>query len=220
MNTKIFTFANQKGGAGKTTCAMLVADALSRKNARVLVVDTDPQGSAHKWESKSLEGFKPYPVRVESVSGLNEQEFARWLQKRLDNVDYIIIDTPPNLQSTELRAALFLAHQVVIPWVPHAAFLDALEEVQTLINKIESLRDGVPLSVNVLVNKFAGRRSSERSMVDFVTKVSPWPIYQTQLKDLAGFADAYNFRTSVFELCGPKDPARLLLEALTEEMFA
>jgi hypothetical protein len=45
----IVGFLNQKGGVGKTTLAIHVADALARRCKRVLLVDADPQGSALDW---------------------------------------------------------------------------------------------------------------------------------------------------------------------------
>ena len=44
--TKIITFANQKGGVGKTTFATTIAVALALRGLKILVIDLDPQASA------------------------------------------------------------------------------------------------------------------------------------------------------------------------------
>jgi chromosome partitioning protein len=45
----VITFANQKGGVGKTTLTVSVTAELSRRGLRALVIDLDPQANATAW---------------------------------------------------------------------------------------------------------------------------------------------------------------------------
>ena len=45
----VIAVLNQKGGAGKTTIAVNLAHALQSNGSKVLLVDSDPQGSARDW---------------------------------------------------------------------------------------------------------------------------------------------------------------------------
>ena len=47
----IISIINQKGGVGKTTIAINIADYLSRVGNNVLLVDADKQGSSNAWAS-------------------------------------------------------------------------------------------------------------------------------------------------------------------------
>ena len=62
----IISFANPKGGAGKTTSALLLASELASKGAQVAIIDADPEKWISGWGN--LPG-KPDNVIIERDSG-------------------------------------------------------------------------------------------------------------------------------------------------------
>lgn len=236
MATEVWVSASQKGGVGKTTVAMCIADGLQRDGKKVVLFDADPQATAFKWESRSFNGMPRYPVRVERLSGLSPVEFLEHILKVCDDevartnveFDYVVIDTPPNLKSEDLEAALFVSDKVIVPVKPNRMAIEALEELFMLFENANAFRAAnqrPPLSVNLLVNFM---QSSRRTNADMVTVLKAAQdkyaklrgvnsvLLETQLKTLAAFENAPNYRTSVFSLPGSKD-ARESIQRLVEE---
>ena len=110
MAGKVFTVAQQKGGAGKTTLAAHLAVAWAQSGRRVAVVDIDPQGSLSRWmavrrqalfeegvaAAAELQGFfgPPLPVadKGQAVQDEDAEESAvlAGQVRDLDHVDQLV----------------------------------------------------------------------------------------------------------------------------------
>lgn len=113
MSARVIAVVNQKGGAGKTTLAMILAAALAEQRARVLVADADPQGSAVFW-AQNNPGF---PALVEDFSEAHGK-LHKLIDKRSDAFDFIVIDSPPHAAMPVTESALRAAHLALVPLNP------------------------------------------------------------------------------------------------------
>ena len=105
----VIAVLNQKGGSGKTTIATHLARALQLDGAEVLLVDSDPQGSARDWAAVR----EDQPV---TVVGIDRPTIERDL-KQIARKDFVVIDGAPqaaDLAVSAIKAASF----VLIPVQP------------------------------------------------------------------------------------------------------
>lgn len=122
---KILAFVGQKGGSGKTTLVVHIAVAAYQAGMKVLVVDTDPQGSATVW-GNARKADEPMVVTVAA------SELDRVLgMGRAERVELAIIDTAPHAAPEAARIAR-TADLVLIPCRPTAFDLSAAENAAAI----------------------------------------------------------------------------------------
>ncbi|TXL21731.1 peptide transporter, partial [Methylococcaceae bacterium HT2] len=108
--TEIIAILNQKGGAGKTTLSTNIARSLQLDECEVLLVDSDPQGSARDWNAAGDGALVP-------VIGLDRSTLAKDIQSVKGGKDFIIIDGAPQIAELAV-AAIKCSDLILIPVQP------------------------------------------------------------------------------------------------------
>jgi chromosome partitioning protein len=137
MRAKIWTVANQKGGAGKSTLSMCIAGALAIKQKKVLVVDADPQGTALQWAGAASED-KPFPATVIGLAH-TKGKLHQMIKPMMNDYDYIIIDCPPAVEENASQSALLVSDVCLVPMQPTPADMWATVGIFELVNKARVL---------------------------------------------------------------------------------
>lgn len=130
---KVIAVLNQKGGSGKTTIATHLARALQMDESDVLLVDSDPQGSARDWSAAR----EDQPV---AVVGIDRPTIDRDL-KHIIKKDYVVIDGAP--QAADLAiSALKAADFVLIPVQPSPYDIWATSDLVDLVKQRIDITEG------------------------------------------------------------------------------
>ncbi len=133
---------NQKGGAGKTTLATNLARTLQLEGAQVLLIDSDPQGSARDWHAAADGELLP-------VVGLDRPTLDKDLQAIAGGYDWIVIDGAPQLQDMAI-SAIKAANVILIPVQPSPYDVWACSDLVELIKARQEVTDGRPRAAFVI----------------------------------------------------------------------
>lgn len=180
MPAVTITFANQKGGVGKTTLTLLAAGLLRDFGLSVAVVDADHQRSCEAMRRKELEVLTrrglPTPDNLYPIVGANEVDLEAIVNQLVEQHDVVLLDTPGNLrqsaqvqrdgQAVEVNMALlslWLSDVVIVPLVPSQLDIDSSKES---IRLFANLRDkaraqGVHQELLVILNRMSNTTESK-----------------------------------------------------------
>lgn len=148
---QIITFAQQKGGAGKTTVLAHLAAAWSAEGRRVALVDLDPQKSLTRWAQLRADPDLDLVDTRDYRAALDLKHAAR-------SHDLVLVDCP-GAASSLLDAALRESTLVIAPCQPSALDAWALESVCEA-----AARQKTPL--RILLNRIPPRTTSVQEVLN------------------------------------------------------
>jgi len=170
----ILALAGQKGGSGKTTTALAIADEWHRRGKRVLVVDLDPQGTARTWHRVAGENNIAGPTVI--AMGTN---FHRELEPFREAYDHIVLDCPPKEAEAQKRA-LMISDLVIIPCGPGTTDLWSMKATLDLAADAVEFRP--TLQVAILITK-RDVRTIQSGDVAASLRATNFPVFETELRN-------------------------------------
>jgi chromosome partitioning protein len=160
--TRVYAFANQKGGVGKTTTAVNLGAYLSAAGRRVLIVDADPQANA----TSSL-GIEPASVRNSVYDTLVRQRILTDVILPTRHPGLLLAPSTPALAGAEVEMVAILAREHLLRKALDLAscnwdyvFIDCPPSLGLLtVNALTAAKDGVivPIQCEYLALEGLGR---------------------------------------------------------------
>ena len=203
---KIIALLNEKGGTGKSTVSINLAVALYRQGKKVILVDSDPQGSARDWRAASPEGANLPPVvaldRPQLLASIDSLK-----------ADIVIIDTPGKADAISVMA-LRKATTALIVIQPSPADIWASAATVKMVNT--RLELGVKLNVAFLGNRVDRRAKLTKELIAGEWNEYNVPMLASAVADRAIYAQSMVDGLSIYDF--DNAAAKSDIDALVAEL--
>lgn len=180
-------FANPKGGAGKTTAALLLASELASRGANVAIIDADPERWISQWGA--LEGK---PASIQIISDVTEDTIVDQIDEVSRNSQFVVVDLE-GTASLMVANAIGMADLVVIP--TQGSAMDAkggAKTIRLIRNQERMARRKIAHSVLLTRTSAAVTSRSLRNVQDQLAQGGV-DVFRTSIVERAAFRDIFDF---------------------------
>ena len=208
------SFLNQKGGVGKTTLAISVADALARQHKkRVLLIDADPQGSAMDWAAVRNQKHDQEDCEILfPVVSLSTDAIQNEIKLLTQDFDCVVIDGPPRINKV-VGAVISVSDLILIPVQPSPFDIWATDEINQMIDYKREL--GGDVQAAFVINLKHRKSVLGKDVYDAVAEFS-LPLLNTEIFNNMAFKRSVNEGKTVLQTVPKSTPASEVTELANE----
>jgi len=182
----VIVIASPKGGAGKSTTAVLLGTELANAGASVTMLDCDPNGSLTLWSERA-----PLPPRMTVLCDVDEAGIIKTIRSHDADGSVVIVDLE-GVASRLVSRAISQADLVITPM--RATTLDATIGVRALAliaEEEEALSRTIPHAVVFTMTRAI--RSKQHSGIEESLRGQGVDILDPPLMERAAFSALFEF---------------------------
>ena len=180
----VIVMASPKGGAGKSTCAVLLATGFARMGAEVTALDCDPNRSLSRWASHGL------PENVSVWSDVRRADLVPGI-RRADGDGRVVIVDLEGIASQIVSRAISQADLVIVPMQATALDAEVGSEALGLVREEqEALGRKIPHAV-VLTKTSAAVKSRVQRDLESQLRAAGIDLIEPSLVQRAAFAELF-----------------------------
>ena len=190
----VIVVANPKGGAGKSTTALVLAQTLAQLGGTITLIDADPNRPLVDWRSGASR------LRLDVLGDVNESSIIKVIRDERSRKQFVIVD----LEGTASRLvsrAITQADLVIIPL--QASGIDARQASRAvaLIHEEEEALDGRHIPFRGLLTRTSPIIATriEREIVEALESAG-LPLMKTRLNERQAFKAMFVRKVALHEL--------------------
>ena len=195
----VISFANPKGGAGKTTTALILATQLAENGASVTIIDADPERWISQWGA--LPG-KPDNITI--IGGVTEESIVDQIEEASGLSQFVIVDLE-GTASLMVANAIGMSDLVLIP--AQGSSMDArggAKTIRLISNQAKMARRSIPHCV-VLTRTSAAVRSRALKNVQEQLAANGIEVCRVPIVERAAYRDLFDYGGTLADL----DPSQV-----------
>ena len=183
-------FANPKGGAGKSTAAVILATQLARRGAQVTILDAEPDKPVSEWARRgSLDNLTV-------VAEISEATIIDEIEAAAERTPFVIVDLEGTASMT-VAYAISRADLVIIPTQPSQLDAKQAAKAVMLIKQQEkAFRKSIPFAI-LYTRTSSAIRTRTLSHVQNEFQKNKIPSFRTHLHERDAFRALFSFGGSL-----------------------
>jgi chromosome partitioning protein len=205
-------FVSPKGGAGKTTAALVLSSQIARGTG-VTVIDADPNHPIKTWAAS-----ESAPANLSVISDADEENIIERIEEAATRTPFVVVD----LEGTAAKIVLLAVSQADLVIIPmQGSQLDAEQASRALrVVKQQEKMSGRPVPFAVLLTRTNPLiRTRTMAHIQKGLIAAGVPVFEAELHEREAFRAIFSYRKPLDKLDG-RDVPNVDKAIINAEMFA